>query len=63
MTGDDELADPFRLETGPSSATCDAVGESARGKRQRAVDDGNVGIRLGSDVVQPTADLWLQRGL
>lgn len=63
MTGDDKLADPLRFETGPSSATRDAVGESARRERQRAVDNRNVRICLRSDVVEPTADLCFQSGL
>ena len=60
VSGDDKLTHSLRLETGPSSATRDAIGKSARRQRQRAVDDGDMGVRLGSNVVQPPPDLGLQ---
>ena len=63
VSGDDKLTHSLRLETGPSSATRDAIGKSACRQRQRAVDDGNVCVRLRSDVVEATANLSLERRL
>ena len=63
VPGDDELTHPFGLQAGPSRRARDRIRKSACGKRQWAVDDGDVRKRLGGDVVELPAYFGLERGL
>lgn len=59
VTGDDQFADSFGLETRPPSVGANTVGRRPVEQRIGAIDNSNVGEGLGCDLIQFETNLSL----